>query len=66
MENISARIDDIFFKENMTKLSLYKVGLRLQKLEDFTFEALGHLNNLSNVMRRQSVHQTSGQDTSCL
>lgn len=50
VENISARIDDIYFKENMTKMSLYKVELRLQKLEDFTFEAIEQLNSLKNVI----------------
>ena len=51
VENISARIDDIFFKENMTKLSLYKVELRLQKLEEFNYEAISHLNNLCNMLK---------------
>ncbi len=46
VENISARIDDIFFKESMTKLSLYKVELRLQKLEECTYETINILNNL--------------------
>ena len=51
VENISARIDDIFFKENMTKLSLYKVELRLQKLEEFNYEAISQLNNLCNMLK---------------
>ena len=49
VESISSRIDDIFFKESMTKLSLYKVELRLQKLEECTVETLGLLNNLGNL-----------------
>ena len=36
----------------MTKLSLYKVELRLQKLEEFTFEAVTQLNHLYNLLRR--------------
>jgi transient receptor potential cation channel subfamily M protein 3 len=51
VESISARIDDIFFKESMTKLSLYKVELRLQKLEEYNFETMNALNNLNSLLR---------------
>ena len=37
----------------MTKLSLYKVELRLQKLEEFTIDAVTQLNSMCNLMRRQ-------------
>lgn len=62
VENISARIDDIYFKENMTKMSLYKVELRLQKLEDFTFEAIEQLSSLkSAILQQQSKPQPQPQ-----
>ena len=63
VESISARIDDIFFKESMTKLSLYKVELRLQKLEEFSYETIGVLNNLCNLMRANSGLNKSGNSS---
>lgn len=55
VDGISERIDDIFFKENMTKLSLYKVELRLQKLEEFTYETVNQLNNIANLLKLKQV-----------
>ena len=65
VENISARIDDIFFKESMTKLSLYKVELRLQKLEECTYETMNILNNLirSNKSLLKNVDANRDQIT---
>ena len=61
VENISARIDDIFFKESMTKLSLYKVELRLQKLEECTYETINILNKLihsnKSMLKNVDTHQ---------
>jgi hypothetical protein len=61
VENISARIDDIFFKESMTKLSLYKVELRLQKLEECTYETINILNKLihsnKSLLKNVDTHQ---------
>ncbi len=48
VDTISSRIDDIFFKENMAKTSLYKVEMRLQKLEDILCETLGQLAQLTS------------------
>ncbi|CAF0758756.1 unnamed protein product [Brachionus calyciflorus] len=58
VESISARIDDIFFKENMTKLSLYKVELRLQKLEEFAYESMEQLNTISNILRNNRSYNS--------
>ena len=38
--DISNRIDDIFFKENLTSSSLFKVEMRLQKLEEIISDTL--------------------------
>jgi hypothetical protein len=54
IENINSRIDDIFFKENITKSSLYKVELRLQKLEDLAFETMHQLNSLNKFFGNSS------------
>lgn len=35
-------------------MSLYKVELRLQKLEEFTYEAIDQLNSLKNLIRQQN------------
>ena len=35
----------------MTKLSLYKVEVRLQKLEEFTYETINQLNTIANLLR---------------
>jgi hypothetical protein len=51
VNGISERIDDIFFKESMTKLSLYKIEVRLQKLEDFTHEAINQMNTIVNLLK---------------
>jgi hypothetical protein len=55
IENINSRIDDIFFKENITKSSLYKVELRLQKLEDLAFETMHQLNSLNKYFGNTSI-----------
>lgn len=52
VDNISGRIDDIFFKESMTKASLYKLELRLQKLEEMSYETVSRLSNLATNMRK--------------
>lgn len=57
VDNMSARIDDIFFKENLTKLSLYKTELRLQKLEEITFELNNQLSDISqNIKKDDDQH----------
>ena len=48
-------MDDIFFKENLTKSSLYKVEVRLQKLEEMAYESVTKLNSLSNFLRLTST-----------
>lgn len=58
VKNIGDRIDDIFFKENMTKSALYKVEMRMQKLEEITCESMLKLNNLSNLLRNKLVEDS--------
>ncbi len=58
VKNIGDRIDDIFFKENMTKSALYKVEMRMQKLEEITYESMVKLNSLSNLLRNKLVEET--------
>ncbi|RNA34635.1 hypothetical protein BpHYR1_046309 [Brachionus plicatilis] len=64
VESISARIDDIFFKENMTKLSLYKVELRLQKLEEFAYETMEKINVIANSLSSKNSEQHDLLNTS--
>jgi len=47
IDYINSRIDDIFFKDNLTKSSLNKVELRLKKFEDVLFEKM-HIKNCDN------------------
>jgi len=54
IESINSRIDDIFFKENITKSSLYKMELRLQKLEDIAFESMSQLSSLNKLFGNNS------------
>lgn len=58
VENINTRIDDIFAKENLTKLSLYKVESRLQKLEEFTFEILDQIQQLAIQLKPKSLNHS--------
>jgi hypothetical protein len=62
VESISARLDDIFFKENVTKLSLYKVELRLQKLEELNYEAINQLSSLYNLLRINNKSDNNLED----
>ena len=62
VESISARLDDIFFKENVTKLSLYKVELRLQKLEELNYEAINQLSSIYNLLRINNKSDNNLED----
>lgn len=63
IENINSRIDDIFFKENITKASLYKVELRLQKLEEISYETIRQLTQLNKRLCNSSLeaNATTGE-----
>lgn len=61
IENINSRIDDIFFKENITKASLYKVELRLQKLEEISYETIRQLGILNKKLSNSP--ETAGENT---
>jgi hypothetical protein len=63
VDNMSARIDDIFFKENLTKLSLYKTELRLQKLEETSYELKTQLSNIFQFTRRENEDQPDSIST---
>jgi hypothetical protein len=45
----------------MTKLSLYKVEVRLQKLEEFTYETISQLNTIANLIKL-NANQNSTAD----
>lgn len=45
----------------MTKMSLYKVELRLQKLEEFTYEAIDQLSSLKNLLLQHQQQQKKEQ-----
>ncbi len=60
VDSISSRIDDIFFKENLTKISLYNVEMRLQKLEELIVDKLGQptlMTNQNNCMLLEKIHE---------
>jgi hypothetical protein len=61
---MSSRVDDIFSKEISTKLSLYKVELRLQQIEDSVQQTLGQLQSYNkNLFNKNKIENLSVNNT---
>jgi hypothetical protein len=73
IDYINSRIDDIFFKENLTKSSLNEVELRLKKFEDAVFETM-HItngdnktvNNWRNITKQKIIRSVTLSGAECL